>query len=83
MDTKVKLTNTISNSSISSKDKDELLVIIDKEDYRFDLNIKLTEMIFEKRVVSKKPNFDLHSKLNYIYDEDTFNKNCIDIVKKL
>lgn len=73
----------ISESTLKEVTKKTLTKVVRQKNFRCDLNITLSKMIFEKRTESKKPNFDLHHKLNYIYDDDTFNKNCIEIIKKL
>lgn len=73
----------ISESTLKEVSKKTLTKVVRQKNFRCDLNITLSKLIFEKRVESKKPNFALHDKLNYIYDDDTFNKNCIDIIKKL
>lgn len=73
----------ISESTLKEVNKKTLTKVVKKKNFRCDLNITLSKMIFEKRAESKQPNYALHAKLDYIYDDDTFNKNCIEIIKKL
>lgn len=73
----------ISESTLKEVSKKTLTKVVKQKNFRCDLNITLSKMLFEKRTETNKPNYTLHDKLNYIYDDDTFNKNCIEIIKKL
>ncbi len=73
----------ISESTLKEVSKKTLTKVVKQKNFRCDLNITLSKMLFEKRTETNKPNYALHDKLNYIYDDDTFNKNCIEIIKKL
>ena len=73
----------ISESTLKEVSKKTLTKVVKQKNFRCDLNITLSKMLFEKRTETNKPNYALHDMLNYIYDDDTFNKNCIEIIKKL
>lgn len=78
-----KLIEAISKSSFHKKDKAKLIASNKVGSLRTDLNIFLIKKLFTDRVDHKKVNYTEHHKLNYIYDEKLYAKECTKLIKKM